>query len=132
MEDDLPGGIGEERQQRPEPDGEHVDRIIRLGRRDLHQADLFRVRVEAVRLRIERDARLRRDRFGGSTERRRVGDEKLLAFHRASVYHRARFRGERIHFHSTRPRAAMSARMGRNRPRASSSRRLCARPVAAR
>ena len=79
VHDDLPLRVAKEGLQGSQADGEHVDRVVRARRRDLHQAHLLDVGVKTVRLRVERDARLGRHGVGDALERRGIRNQKLLA-----------------------------------------------------
>ena len=128
VDDHLARGIGEERRQRPQADGEHVDGEVRGGRRDLDQADLLRVGVEPVRFRVQTDARLRLDRRRRAREPLPVRHQDLFA-HFRTLLPRLRRRGPQA---GACPRSSISLSNGRKRPRTRKSRRSCASPVAAR
>ena len=123
VEGDFAGGILQQRRERLEANRERVDGEARARRGDLHQAHALDVGMEAVRLRVEGDPRLARDRTGDVGERRRIVDELLLALHRSGIYHGPQ---------AICPRSSISRRIGRKRPFALRSRRSCASPDAAR
>ncbi len=87
VQDAFARPIGEQRQERRDPEREGVDRPVRLRSRDLQKADLLVVSVKPVALRVEPDPGAVRHVFHAGGQLSRAVDELLEAIHDGWLYH---------------------------------------------
>ena len=87
VQDALPRRIGEQRQQRREPERERVHGPVRRRGGDLQQADLLEVGVEAVALGVQSHPGAAGDVLHAGGELILGVDEALQAIHWGCLYH---------------------------------------------
>ena len=87
VQDAFARSLGEQRQQRRDPERQRVDRPVRLLRRDLQKADLLVIGVKPVALRIQPDPAAARDVVHAGGQLLRAVDELLEAIHGGRLYH---------------------------------------------